>query len=69
MTVDHKLIKSCQWLCFQCEIIDPIDVAALAKTVKRTLATYGTPALKEMIKNCMAQDLSWKVRDNDKNFL
>ncbi|XWS35954.1 hypothetical protein CRYUN_Cryun20dG0041000 [Craigia yunnanensis] len=29
-------------------------------TVRRALATYGTLALAEMIKNCMAQDLSWK---------
>ncbi|XP_030460456.2 granule-bound starch synthase 1, chloroplastic/amyloplastic-like [Syzygium oleosum] len=44
----------------ECETVDPADVAAIAKTVKRALATYGTPALKEMIGNCMAQDLSWK---------
>ena len=44
----------------ECEAVDPADVNAVAKTVKRALATYGTPALKEMILNCMAQDLSWK---------
>lgn len=33
----------------------------MATTVKRALATHGTSALYEMIKNCMAQDLSWKV--------
>ncbi|XP_048127912.1 granule-bound starch synthase 1, chloroplastic/amyloplastic-like isoform X3 [Rhodamnia argentea] len=44
----------------ECETVDPADVAAIAKTVKRALATYGTPVLKEMIGNCMAQDLSWK---------
>ncbi|KAI8569921.1 hypothetical protein RHMOL_Rhmol02G0315400 [Rhododendron molle] len=43
-----------------CEAVDPADVAAIATTVKRVLATYGTPALIEMIQNCMAQDLSWK---------
>lgn len=47
--------------CIQCEAVDPADVAAIATTVKRALATYGTPALIEMIQNCMAQDLSWKV--------
>jgi len=41
--------------------VDPADVDALAKTVTKALAVYGTPAFAEMIKNCMAQDLSWKV--------
>lgn len=36
---------------------------AIAKTVKRALAVYGTPAFTEIIKNCMAQDLSWKVSE------
>ncbi|GAB2300802.1 hypothetical protein Dimus_034836 [Dionaea muscipula] len=44
----------------ECDAVDPADVTALATAVKRALATYGTPALKEMIQNCMAQDLSWK---------
>ncbi|KAF8379916.1 hypothetical protein HHK36_027381 [Tetracentron sinense] len=44
----------------ECESVDPADVTAVSKTVKRALATYGTPALTEMIGNCMAQDLSWK---------
>uniref|UniRef100_A0A803L5D9 Starch synthase catalytic domain-containing protein n=1 Tax=Chenopodium quinoa TaxID=63459 RepID=A0A803L5D9_CHEQI len=44
----------------ECETIDPSDVAALATTVKRALKTYRTPAMKEMIQNCMAQDVSWK---------
>ncbi|TKY64153.1 Granule-bound starch synthase 1 [Spatholobus suberectus] len=44
----------------ECDAVDPVDVDALAKTVKRALAVYGTPAFTEMIKNCMAQDLSWK---------
>ncbi|KAL2336270.1 hypothetical protein Fmac_010716 [Flemingia macrophylla] len=44
----------------ECDAVDPLDVAALAKTVKRALAVYGTPAFTEMIKNCMALDLSWK---------
>ncbi|KAK2649956.1 hypothetical protein Ddye_017445 [Dipteronia dyeriana] len=44
----------------ECEAVDPADVTAVAKTVKRALATYDTPALAEMIQNCMAQDLSWK---------
>nr|QYS25847.1 granule-bound starch synthase [Fritillaria thunbergii] len=43
-----------------CEAIDPVDVAATVKTVKRALKAYGTPAFSEMVQNCMAQDLSWK---------
>ncbi|XP_047315707.1 granule-bound starch synthase 1, chloroplastic/amyloplastic [Impatiens glandulifera] len=43
-----------------CETIDPVDVAAVVKSVSRALSTYGTPALTEMIRNCMSQDLSWK---------
>lgn len=46
---------------FQCDRVDLADVAAIAKHVNRAVATYGTPALKEMIQNCMALDLSWKV--------
>lgn len=42
-------------------MVDPADLAAVVTTVKRALATYGTPALREMISNCMAQDFSWKV--------
>ncbi|KAI3878315.1 hypothetical protein MKX03_021775 [Papaver bracteatum] len=44
----------------ECEAIDPLDVTAIATTTKRALETYGTPALTEMIQNCMAQDFSWK---------
>ncbi|KAI9090400.1 hypothetical protein K1719_028735 [Acacia pycnantha] len=44
----------------ECEAVDPADAAALATNVKRALKVYGTPALTEMISNCMAQDLSWK---------
>ncbi|KAJ1390635.1 Starch synthase, catalytic domain [Sesbania bispinosa] len=44
----------------ECDAVDPVDVDAVAKTVKRALAVYGTQAFTEMIKNCMAQDLSWK---------
>ncbi|KAJ7945262.1 Starch synthase, chloroplastic/amyloplastic [Quillaja saponaria] len=44
----------------ECDAVDPADVDALAITVKRALLTYGTPAMKEMIQNCMAQDFSWK---------
>lgn len=43
-----------------CEEVDPADVLAIATTVKRAAASYGTAAMKEMIQNCMAQDLSWK---------
>ncbi|XAR71582.1 NDP-glucose--starch glucosyltransferase [Bertholletia excelsa] len=44
----------------ECDVVDPADVTAVATTVKRALRAYGTPALAEMIQNCMAQDLSWK---------
>nr|XP_015866198.2 granule-bound starch synthase 1, chloroplastic/amyloplastic-like [Ziziphus jujuba var. spinosa]XP_024924147.2 granule-bound starch synthase 1, chloroplastic/amyloplastic-like [Ziziphus jujuba var. spinosa] len=44
----------------ECDALDPADVTAVATTVNRALATYGTHALKEMIQNCMAQDFSWK---------
>lgn len=43
-----------------CEAVDPVDVAAVSTTVRRALATYGTQTLAEMMKNGMAQDLSWK---------
>ncbi|XP_058093885.1 uncharacterized protein LOC131239947 [Magnolia sinica] len=46
---------------FQCEAVDPVDVTAIATTIKRTLSVYGTPAFTEMINNYMAQDLSWKA--------
>lgn len=51
----------CCWDPLQCDAVDPADVNAIATTVKRALAAYGTPALKEIIQNCMALDLSWKV--------
>ncbi|KAK4268934.1 hypothetical protein QN277_022159 [Acacia crassicarpa] len=44
----------------ECEAVDPTDATSLATNVKRALKVYGTPALTEMIRNCMAQDLSWK---------
>ncbi|KAG5397701.1 hypothetical protein IGI04_019515 [Brassica rapa subsp. trilocularis] len=44
----------------QCEVVDPDDVIATAKAVARAVAVYGTPAMKEMVKNCMDQDFSWK---------
>lgn len=50
-----------EYFVFQCDRVDPADVIAIATTVMRALAAYGTAALKEMIQNCMAQDLSWKV--------
>ncbi|XVF51184.1 hypothetical protein PTKIN_Ptkin04bG0164100 [Pterospermum kingtungense] len=43
-----------------CDAVDLSDVEKVARTVKKAIATYGTEALKEMIQNCMAQDLSWK---------
>ncbi|GAB4858607.1 hypothetical protein Ancab_010081 [Ancistrocladus abbreviatus] len=44
----------------ECDAVDAEDVMALAATVKRALAVYGTHAMTEMIHNCMAQDFSWK---------
>ncbi|KAG4908458.1 hypothetical protein AAZX31_20G204300 [Glycine max] len=44
----------------ECEAVDPVDVEKLATTVKRALGTYGTPAMTQMIQNCMSQDFSWK---------
>ncbi|XP_021857321.2 granule-bound starch synthase 1, chloroplastic/amyloplastic [Spinacia oleracea] len=43
-----------------CDMVDPTDLQAVVTTVKKAVATYGTPTLKEMILNCMAQDFSWK---------
>ncbi|GAA0152675.1 hypothetical protein LIER_11094 [Lithospermum erythrorhizon] len=43
-----------------CETVDPADVDKVVKTVHRALSSYGTLAMKEMIQNCMSQDLSWK---------
>lgn len=37
---------------------------ATAKAVTRAVAVYGTSAMKEMVKNCMDQDFSWKVSDS-----
>lgn len=47
--------------CGQCVAVDPADVLKIVTAVGRALAVYGTLAFKEMIKNCMSQDLSWKV--------
>ncbi|XP_065858454.1 granule-bound starch synthase 1, chloroplastic/amyloplastic [Euphorbia lathyris] len=44
----------------ECDRVDQADIDALVKTVLRAVAMYGTAAYKEMILNCMAQDLSWK---------
>ncbi|KAK4421455.1 Granule-bound starch synthase 1, chloroplastic/amyloplastic [Sesamum alatum] len=44
----------------ECATVDPADVLKIAAAVDRALAVYGTFAYKEMIKNCMSQDLSWK---------
>ncbi|KAI3469136.1 hypothetical protein Pfo_025799 [Paulownia fortunei] len=44
----------------ECATIDPADVLKIATAVSRALAVYGTLAFKEMMKNCMSQDLSWK---------
>ncbi|KAL2346783.1 hypothetical protein Fmac_000783 [Flemingia macrophylla] len=54
----HMIIAGADFIL--CDAVDPLDVAALAKTIKRALAVYGTPTFTEMIKNCMDLDLSWK---------
>lgn len=57
------VLKSSDMGCcaLQCETVDPVDVEALAATVKKAVTSYGSPAFSKMIKACMAQDLSWKV--------
>ncbi|XP_078162198.1 granule-bound starch synthase 1, chloroplastic/amyloplastic-like [Carex rostrata] len=44
----------------KCEVADPADVLKVVSTLKRAIKVIGTPLHKEMIQNCMAQDLSWK---------
>ncbi|EPS70541.1 granule-bound starch synthase 1, chloroplastic/amyloplastic, partial [Genlisea aurea] len=44
----------------ECGEVDPADVMKIVTTVGRALQTYATPGFSEMIRNCMAQDLSWK---------
>ncbi|KAL2458340.1 Granule-bound starch synthase 1 [Forsythia ovata] len=44
----------------ECAKVDPADVLKIVVAVGRALAVYGTFAFREMIKNCMSQDLSWK---------
>lgn len=43
-----------------CDAVDPRDVDAVARTVKRAIRVYRTDQFVQMIQNCMAQDLSWK---------
>jgi granule-bound starch synthase len=45
----------------QCDVVEPADVQKVATTLKRAIEVVGTPAHNEMIRNCMTQDLSWKV--------
>lgn len=56
-------LKSNCWF-FQCDAVDLADVTAVALTIRRALKSYGTPVLAEIIENCMAQDLSWKVSNS-----
>lgn len=44
----------------ECEAVDPADVLKVVSSVKRAIKVIGTPLHEEMMKNCMAQDLSWK---------
>jgi granule-bound starch synthase len=41
--------------------VEPADVHKVATTLKRAIKAVGTPAYNEMVRNCMTQDLSWKV--------
>ncbi|TVU12801.1 hypothetical protein EJB05_46461 [Eragrostis curvula] len=47
-------------LSVDCKVVEPADVKKVATTIKRAIKIVGTPAYKEMVMNCMAQDLSWK---------
>ncbi|CAM0912587.1 unnamed protein product [Alopecurus aequalis] len=47
-------------LSVDCNVLEPADVKKVATTLKRAIKVVGTPAYEEMVKNCMAQDLSWK---------
>jgi granule-bound starch synthase len=47
-------------LSVDCKVVEPADVQKVATTLKRAIKVVGTPAYNEMIRNCMAQDLSWK---------
>jgi granule-bound starch synthase len=42
-------------------VVEPSDVKKVATTLKRAVKVIGTPTYQEMVKNCMSQDLSWKV--------
>lgn len=53
---------SCFVLSSQCNVVEPADVKKVATTLKRAIKVVGTPAYEEMVKNCMIQDLSWKVQ-------
>jgi granule-bound starch synthase len=41
--------------------VEPADVQKVATTLKRAIRVVGTPVYEEMVRNCMIQDLSWKV--------
>lgn len=47
-------------LSVDCNVVEPADVQKVASTLKRAIKVVGTPAYKEMVRNCMIQDLSWK---------
>ncbi|KQK19733.1 granule-bound starch synthase 1, chloroplastic/amyloplastic [Brachypodium distachyon] len=47
-------------LSVDCNVVEPEDVKKVATTLKRAVKVVGTPAHQEMVRNCMAQDLSWK---------
>ena len=49
----------------QCNVVDKEDIEKVVKTVKRAINVYRTPAFAQMIQNCMKQDLSWKVSDDN----
>ncbi|KAL6606576.1 hypothetical protein ACP70R_042229 [Stipagrostis hirtigluma subsp. patula] len=47
-------------LSVDCKVVEPADVKKVATTLKRSIKVVGTPAYDEMVRNCMALDLSWK---------
>nr|ABU98330.1 granule-bound starch synthase I [Austrostipa aristiglumis] len=47
-------------LSVDCNVVEPADVQKVGTTLKRAIKVVGTPAYHEMVRNCMAQDLSWK---------
>ncbi|GFH08295.1 starch synthase, chloroplastic/amyloplastic, partial [Haematococcus lacustris] len=41
------------------DVLDPADVDALASTCARAAQAFSTPLYRQMVYNCISQDLSW----------